>query len=137
MVDGVRLAICCSCIAVSLRRNVQCLVWQQVILNLVMNGIEAMSAVTKSRELLIRSVLVESDKVLVTVQDSGIGLETESLDHLFTAFFTTKAKGMGMGLAISLSIIEAHGGRLWATANPDKGATFQFTLPTGGGNQND
>ena len=108
-----------------------------MILNLVMNGIEAMSAVTKSRELLIRSVLVESDKVLVTVQDSGIGLETESLDHLFTAFFTTKAKGMGMGLAISLSIIEAHGGRLWATANPDKGATFQFTLPTGGGNQND
>ncbi|HEY2920311.1 MAG TPA: PAS domain S-box protein, partial [Candidatus Binatia bacterium] len=81
---------------------------QQVILNLVMNGIEAMSAVTdRSRDLLIRSCQYESDKVLVEVQDSGIGLESESLDHLFTAFFTTKPKGMGMGLAISRSIIEA------------------------------
>ena len=88
---------------------------QQVILNLVMNGIEAMSAVTdRSRELLIRSCPYESDKVLVAVQDSGTGLEPESLDHLLTAFYTTKPKGMGMGLAISRSIIEAHGGRLWA-----------------------
>ncbi|HEY2922902.1 MAG TPA: ATP-binding protein, partial [Candidatus Binatia bacterium] len=68
------------------------------------------------------------DKVLVEVQDSGIGLESESLDHLFTAFFTTKPKGMGMGLAISRSIIEAHGGRLWASPNDGPGATFQFTL---------
>jgi PAS domain S-box-containing protein len=106
---------------------------QQVILNLVMNGIEAMSAVTdRSRDLLIRSCRYESDKVLVAVQDSGTGLETESLDHLFTAFFTTKAKGMGMGLAISRSIIEAHGGRLWATPNDGAGATFQFTLAYGG-----
>ena len=111
---------------------------QQVILNLVMNGIEAMSAVTdRSRELLIGSVQLESDKVLVAVQDSGIGLEPESLDHLFTAFFTTKPQGMGMGLAISRSIIEGHGGRLWATANESRGATFQFTLPTGGANQHD
>jgi signal transduction histidine kinase len=66
--------------------------------------------------------------VLVEVQDSGIGLETESLDHLFTAFFTTKPKGMGMGLAISRSIVEAHGGRLWAVPNDGPGATFQFTL---------
>jgi PAS domain S-box-containing protein len=105
---------------------------QQVILNLVMNGIEAMSAVTdRSRDLLIRSCQYESDKVFVAVQDSGTGLETESLDHLFTAFFTTKPKGMGMGLAISRSIIEAHGGRLWATANEGRGAAFQFTLPAG------
>jgi PAS domain S-box-containing protein len=102
---------------------------QQVILNLVMNGIEAMSAVTdRSRDLLIRSCQYESDKVLVEVQDSGIGLESESLDHLFTAFFTTKPQGMGMGLAISRSIIEAHGGRLWASPNDGPGATFQFTL---------
>jgi PAS domain S-box-containing protein len=102
---------------------------QQVILNLVMNGIEAMSAVTdRSRDLLIRSCQYESDKVFVAVQDSGTGLETESLDHLFTAFFTTKPKGMGMGLAISRSIIEAQGGRLWASPNDGPGATFQFTL---------
>ena len=102
---------------------------QQVILNLVRNGIEAMSAVTdRSRDLLIRSCQYESDKVLVEVQDSGTGLETESLDHLFTAFFTTKPKGMGMGLAISRSIIEAHGGRLWAILNDGPGVTFQFTL---------
>ena len=88
---------------------------QQVILNLVMNGIEAMSAVAdRSRDLLISSGQHESDKVLVAVQDSGIGLEPESLDHIFTAFYTTKSQGMGMGLAISRSIIEAHGGSLWA-----------------------
>src|SRR6266478_6163437 len=105
---------------------------QQVILNLVMNGIEAMSAVTdRSRELLIRSVLLESDRVLVAVQDSGIGLQPESLDHLFEAFFTTKPKGMGMGLAISRSIIEAHGGQLWAVPNDGPGATFQLTLHVG------
>ena len=105
---------------------------QQVILNLVMNGIEAMSAVTdRSRELLIRSVLLESDRVLVAVQDSGIGLQPESLDHLFEAFFTTKPKGMGMGLAISRSIIEAHGGQLWAIPNDGPGATFQLTLHVG------
>jgi PAS domain S-box-containing protein len=105
---------------------------QQVILNLAMNGIEAMSAVTdRSRELLIRSVLLESDRVLVAVQDSGIGLQPESLDHLFEAFFTTKPKGMGMGLAISRSIIEAHGGQLWAIPNDGPGATFQLTLHVG------
>jgi PAS domain S-box-containing protein len=102
---------------------------QQVILNLVMNGIEAMSAVAdRRRDLLIRSGKYESDKVLVEVQDSGVGLPPESVDHLFKTFFTTKAKGMGMGLAISRSIIEAHGGRLWATPNDGQGATFQFTL---------
>jgi signal transduction histidine kinase len=103
---------------------------QQVILNLVMNGIEAMSAVTdRSRDLLLRSYQYESDKVLIAVQDSGIGLQPGSLDHLFEAFFTTKPKGMGMGLAISRSIIEAHGGRLWAVPNDGPGVTFEFALP--------
>src|SRR5215472_16618363 len=106
---------------------------QQVILNLMMNGIEAMSGVTdRSRDLLIRSRQHESDKVVVAVQDSGVRLQSESLDRLFKAFFTTKPKGMGMGLAISRSIVENHGGRLWAVSNDDRGATFQFTLPTGG-----
>ena len=67
--------------------------------------------------------------MLIAVQDSGTGLETESRDHLFTAFFTTKPKGMGMGLAISRSIIENHGGRLWAVANDGSGVTFEFALP--------
>jgi len=103
---------------------------QQVILNLLMNGIEAMSTVTdRSRDLLLRSRQYESDKVLIAVQDSGIGLQPESLDHLFEAFFTTKLKGMGMGLAISRSIIEAHGGRLWAVPNDGPGVTFEFALP--------
>jgi PAS domain S-box-containing protein len=104
---------------------------QQVILNLVMNGLEAMNAVTdRSRELIIRTKQADIDKVLIAVQDSGMGLQSESLDNLFHAFFTTKPKGMGMGLAISRSIVENHGGRLWAEANcAGNGATFQFTLP--------
>ena len=105
---------------------------QQVILNLVMNGIEAMASVTdRRRELLIRSRQQGSDQVLIAVQDSGVGLQSEGLDHLFKAFFTTKQKGMGMGLAISRSIIEAHGGKLWAVSNDGPGATFQFTLHIG------
>jgi signal transduction histidine kinase len=92
-----------------------------------------MSAVSENpRELLIGSEKDESQGVLVAVRDSGPGLDPKSLDHLFTAFYTTKPQGMGMGLAISRSIIEAHGGRLWATANKDRGAAFQFTLPAGG-----
>jgi len=102
---------------------------QQVILNLVMNGIEAMSAVTdRSRDLLIRSCQHESDKVLVAVQDSGMGLDSKNMERIFDAFYTTKAQGMGMGLAISRSIVENHGGRLWAVPNDGPGATFQFTL---------
>ncbi len=101
---------------------------QQVILNLVMNGIEAMASVTgRPREVLISSCRHESDKVLVAVQDSGVGIGEQSLDKIFDAFYTTKPQGMGMGLAISRSIIEDHGGRLWAEAN-GSGATFQFTL---------
>ena len=106
---------------------------QQVILNLMINAIEAMNGINDApRELLVSSAKDDSQGVLVTVRDSGPGLDPKSLDHLFDAFYTTKPQGMGMGLAISRSIIEAYGGRLWATANEGRGATFQFTLPTGG-----
>ena len=102
---------------------------QQVILNLVVNGIEAMSTVTdRPRELLIHSREYESDKILVAVQDSGIGIDAQNLEKIFDAFYTTKAQGMGMGLAISRSIVENHGGRLWAVPNDGPGTTFQFTL---------
>ena len=103
---------------------------QQVIINLVKNGIEAMQQVTDHpRELLIRSRQDETQQVLVSVTDCGVGISAKDTDRLFNAFFTTKASGMGMGLSICRSIIEAHGGRLWATANVPHGATFQFTIP--------
>jgi signal transduction histidine kinase len=103
---------------------------QQVILNLVMNGIEAMQSLEdRPRELVIRSVQDETQQVRVSVTDCGVGFSAENADRLFTAFFTTKSNGMGMGLSICRSIIEGHNGRLWATANPSHGATFQFTLP--------
>jgi PAS domain S-box-containing protein len=103
---------------------------QQVVLNLIMNGIEAMSAVPdRPRALVIRSGARESG-LEVTVQDSGIGLDPRNIDHIFDTFFTTKPNGMGMGLSICRSIIEAHRGRLWATQNPAvQGATFRFSLP--------
>jgi C4-dicarboxylate-specific signal transduction histidine kinase len=105
---------------------------QQVILNLIMNAVEAMSEITEgSRDLLIRTGADESGAIVVAVQDTGPGLKPEDLHRLFTPFYTTKPQGMGMGLAICRSIIEAHGGKLWATANEDGGATFQLTLPTG------
>ena len=103
---------------------------QQVMINLVMNGIEAMQSVTdRPRQLVIRSGQHETQQVLVSVTDCGVGIAAENVDRLFNAFFTTKASGMGMGLSICRSIIEAHGGRLWATANVPHGAAFQFTLP--------
>jgi PAS domain S-box-containing protein len=106
---------------------------QQVILNLIKNAVEAMSAVGDGpRELLVSSRKDESKGVLVAVRDTGPGLDPEALAHLFDPFYTTKPEGMGMGLAISRSIIEAHGGRLWATANEPHGAVFQFTLPADG-----
>jgi PAS domain S-box-containing protein len=106
---------------------------QQVLLNLLTNAIEAMSGSSEGpRELQIGSATEAAQGVRVTVRDSGPGLDPESLAQLFTAFYTTKPHGMGMGLAISRSIIEAHGGRLWATANAGRGAVFQFTLPRGG-----
>jgi C4-dicarboxylate-specific signal transduction histidine kinase len=107
---------------------------QQVILNLIMNTVEAMSEMSDGpRQLLIRTDTDESGGIVVAVHDSGPGLKTEDLHRLFMPFYTTKPQGMGMGLAICRSIIDAHGGRLWATVNDDRGATFQFTLPTWGG----
>ncbi len=106
---------------------------QQVVLNLIINGIEAMSSVAdRPRELLIQSGTQGSSGIFVAVRDSGIGLDPQHLARLFDAFFTTKPGGMGMGLSISRTIIEAHGGQLWATPNEGHGATFRFTLPTGG-----
>jgi signal transduction histidine kinase len=105
---------------------------QQVILNLVMNAIEAMGSVTgRSRELIIRAEPHDRDRVRVTVQDTGVGIDPNTVDKLFGAFFTTKPGGMGMGLSISRSIVEAHGGRLWATSNETHGATFGVELPGG------
>ena len=105
---------------------------QQVLLNLVMNSIEAMTGATnQTRVLSVESRINESGDVLVEVRDSGTGLGSEA-DRLFTPFFTTKANGMGMGLPISRSLIESHGGRLWATTDSLHGAVFSFTLPAGG-----
>jgi C4-dicarboxylate-specific signal transduction histidine kinase len=106
---------------------------QQVILNLIMNAIEAVNAINDGpRDLLVSTAKHDSDGVLLSVRDSGIGLEPGKLDRIFDAFYTTKRDGMGMGLAVSRSIIEAHGGRLWASANEPRGAVFQFALPGGG-----
>ena len=103
---------------------------QQVVLNLVLNGLEAMSQVEQgSRELVVRTSKDESDTISVAVCDTGIGLHDDVMERIFDPFFTTKPQGMGMGLSIRRSIIAAHGGRLWATKNPDRGATFWFTLP--------
>jgi C4-dicarboxylate-specific signal transduction histidine kinase len=106
---------------------------QQVVINLLINGVEAMAPVTdRPREILIRSQQHEAGQVHVAVLDSGIGVDSETAERLFSAFFTTKPSGMGMGLSISRSIIRAHGGRLWVSPNPDHGAAFQFTVPTNG-----
>ena len=104
---------------------------QQVILNLLINAAEAMSGISEGpRELLISTAMTDSEGVLVAVRDSGPGLAPESVDRLFESFYTTKPGGLGMGLSICRSIIEAHQGRLWATANTPHGAVFQFTLPS-------
>jgi signal transduction histidine kinase len=101
-----------------------------VILNLMMNAVEAMSGVPEGpRELLISTDKAESDGVFVAVRDSGPGLSPASRERAFEAFYTTKSGGLGMGLSICRSIIEAHGGRLWSMANEPRGAVFQFTLP--------
>jgi C4-dicarboxylate-specific signal transduction histidine kinase len=103
---------------------------QQVILNLIINAVEALSSVREgARELVITTGKGEPDGVLVVVRDSGPGLSSAGLDRIFEAFYTTKPGGLGMGLSICRTIIEAHGGRLWATAAQPQGATFQFTLP--------
>ena len=103
---------------------------QQVILNLVVNGMEAIvNNKNGERELSISSGKDGSNNLIVAVRDSGAGLDPANLERVFDAFFTTKPDGMGMGLAISRTIIESHGGRLWATSNSPRGAVFQFTLP--------
>ena len=104
---------------------------QQVIINLAINGVQAMAMVAdRTRELLIRTHELESDRVLVAVKDVGVGIEPENLNRLFSAFYTTKPGGLGMGLSICRSIIEAHAGQLSASRNVGPGMTFQFTLPS-------
>jgi C4-dicarboxylate-specific signal transduction histidine kinase len=106
---------------------------QQVIMNLLMNGIQATSPVTgRHHELRIRSQEHGPDQILVAVEDSGTGFELQNVDRLFSAFFTTKPNGMGIGLSICRSIVEQHGGNIWATRNSGAGSTFQFTLNTRG-----
>jgi len=103
---------------------------QQVILNLIINGLESIAkSKDGTRELAVRSDRDKANNVVIAVSDSGEGLDTANTDRVFDAFFTTKPDGMGMGLAISRTIIESHGGRLWATANSPRGAVFQFSLP--------
>jgi signal transduction histidine kinase len=97
-------------------------------MNLMLNGIEAMKET--AGELSIKSQLTQDGEVQISVSDTGVGLPAENVDQIFSAFFTTKEQGSGMGLAISRSIIESHGGRLWASANGGRGASFHFTLPT-------
>jgi C4-dicarboxylate-specific signal transduction histidine kinase len=107
---------------------------QQVILNLMLNGIEAMAhGKQDQRRMFIRSREQGADRVCISIEDTGVGVNVEMMERLFEPFFTTRSEGIGMGLPISLSIIEAHGGRLWAESTPDKGSVFQFTLPTGQG----
>jgi signal transduction histidine kinase len=101
---------------------------QQVLMNLMLNGIEAMPDTIG--ELSVRSQLAEDGQLLISVTDMGVGLPTENIDKMFDAFFTTKAQGTGLGLVITRSIIESHGGRIWATPNSGRGATFYFTLPS-------
>jgi signal transduction histidine kinase len=103
---------------------------QQVLMNLMINSIDAMKSVDGTRELAIKSERADNEQLQVSVSDTGIGLPPQQADQIFNAFFTTKPHGTGMGLRISRSIIESHGGRLWASANDGRGATFYFTLPT-------
>jgi PAS domain S-box-containing protein len=103
---------------------------QQVFMNLMLNAFDAMNAANSAGELRIKSQRNPDDQLLISVSDTGVGLPPERADKIFDAFFTTKPQGTGMGLSISRSIIESHGGRLWATANSERGTTFQFTLPT-------
>jgi signal transduction histidine kinase len=102
---------------------------QQVMMNLIMNSIDAMKDVDRERLLAIRSRRAEDGQVIISVSDSGVGLPQQQADKIFDPFFTTKPHGIGMGLRISRSIVESHGGRLWAEGNSPHGASFSFTLP--------
>jgi C4-dicarboxylate-specific signal transduction histidine kinase len=103
---------------------------QQVFMNLLLNGIDAMKDVNEKRELFINSQLAEDEQLLISISDTGVGLPSQQADRIFEAFFTTKLYGTGMGLSISRSIVESHGGRLWADGNSLRGATFYIALPT-------
>jgi C4-dicarboxylate-specific signal transduction histidine kinase len=106
---------------------------QQVIINLVINAVQAMATITdRERVLFIRTQRQDSDQVLVAVEDAGVGIEPGKADRLFSAFYTTKPDGLGMGLSICRSIIDAHGGRVWASRNTGPGMTFQFTISADG-----
>jgi signal transduction histidine kinase len=102
---------------------------QQVLMNLMLNGIDAMRDIDGARELAIKSEQAENGQILVSVSDSGVGLPPQQTERIFDAFFTTKSHGTGMGLSISRSIVESHGGRLWAANNSPRGASFYFILP--------
>jgi signal transduction histidine kinase len=103
---------------------------QQVLLNLIVNGAQAMSAVTeRARELTVSSTLAEPSSVLVAVEDTGTGLDPAVVERMFKPLFTTKPDGLGMGLAICRSIVEAHGGRLWVSPRSPHGADVRFTVP--------
>jgi signal transduction histidine kinase len=102
---------------------------QQVLMNLIMNGIDAMKDVDRTRELSIESRQADDRQLMISVSDTGVGLPPQQANHIFDAFFTTKSHGLGMGLRISRSIVESHGGRLWAADNAPHGAKFSFTLP--------
>src|SRR5260221_342568 len=105
---------------------------QQVVLNLLRNASDAMSAVDdRPRHMVITTEREEGDRVRLTVQDGGVGLDPQAMDRLFEAFYTTKNDGMGMGLSVSRSIIERHHDRLWAAPNDGPGATFSFSIPCG------
>jgi C4-dicarboxylate-specific signal transduction histidine kinase len=104
---------------------------QQVFMNLMLNSIEAMKDVDTTRELAVKSQPAENERILLSVSDTGVGLPPQYADQIFNAFFTTKGQGTGMGLSISRTIVESHGGDLWATENPGRGATFHLTLPRG------
>ena len=103
---------------------------QQIMMNLIMNSIDAMKDVDGTRELAIKSQRGQNEELQVSVSDTGVGLPSKQTDQIFNAFFTTKPHGTGMGLSISRSIVESHGGRLWAADNSPRGASFCFTLPT-------
>jgi PAS domain S-box-containing protein len=103
---------------------------QQVMMNLIMNSIDAMKDIEGTRELAIKSQQAENEQLLMSVSDTGVGLPAQQADQIFNAFFTTKLQGTGLGLAISRSIVESHGGRLWAADNSPRGASFYLTLPT-------
>lgn len=105
---------------------------QQVVLNLLMNGIEAMANTASTDRKLVLSVVRQGSSLAVSVTDSGSGVAPSDMERMFDAFYTTKLDGLGMGLAISRSIIESHGGRMWANANKDFGLTVHFSLPISG-----